>query len=87
MILKNGEDVKGYIGQSENVVTRIRSHFGKRGKLNKVTKVGNEILYKMPGSTKEQREVYEQYVILKKYRVDWKRIGDLMNKVNPAIVK
>ncbi|WP_148639243.1 GIY-YIG nuclease family protein [Aquimarina longa] len=84
LIVKNGEDLKGYIGQSENVITRIRRHFGKRGKLNKLTKVGNEILYKMAGSTKEQREIYEQYVIFKKYTEEWKDLGKLINKVNPV---
>ncbi len=86
LIVKNGEDIKGYIGQSENVVTRMRRHFGKSGKLNKFTKVGNEILYKMPGSTKKEREVYEQYIILKKYGVDWKnpQFKKLLNRVNPV---
>ncbi len=30
-VLKNSEDIKGYIGQSKNLVTRIRRHFGKKG--------------------------------------------------------
>ncbi len=40
----------------------------------------------MPGSTKKQREIYEQYVILKKYGENWKDpvLKKLINKVNPV---
>ena len=38
----------------------------------------------MPGSTKEQREIYEQYVIFKKYDRRWKELGQLINKRNPV---
>ena len=55
LVLKNSEDIKGYIGQSKNLVDRINKHFGTRGKLKEFVKIGDEILYKMPGSTKKQR--------------------------------
>ncbi len=84
LIIKNSEDIKGYIGQSKSIVDRINKHFGKRGKLKEFVKVGDEILYKMPKSIKKEREIYEQYVILKKYGEDWKKVGDLLNKVNPV---
>ena len=84
LVLKKGEDIKGYIGQSKNLVTRIRRHFGKKGKLKEFVKIGDEILYKMPGSTKKQREIYEQYVMLKKYKKRWKELGELLNKRNPV---
>jgi hypothetical protein len=38
----------------------------------------------MPGSTKLEREMYEQFVILKKYKENWKDLGYLINKVNPV---
>ncbi len=31
LIIKNSEDIKGYIGQSKNLVDRINKHFGKKG--------------------------------------------------------
>ncbi len=53
LVIKKGEDIKGYIGQSKNLVDRINKHFGTREKLKEFVKIGDEILYKMPGSTKK----------------------------------
>ena len=40
----------------------------------------------MKGSTKLEREIYEQYMILKKYGKEWKglKIKGLINRVNPV---
>jgi len=38
----------------------------------------------MPGSTKFEREIYEQFVIIEKYGKDWKNQEYLLNKVNPV---
>jgi RHS repeat-associated protein len=53
-----------YIGQSGNMGARIGNHFNPSGKLGKqgFGKV-SEKYYPMPGSTRLQREVYEQYLI------------------------
>jgi len=89
LIVKNGEDVKGYVGQSENVFNRIKDHFkAPRGKLSHTVKQGKEVIYKMPGSDKMEREIYEQFVILEKYQgqinPDKNSLAKLLNKVNPV---
>lgn len=52
------------------------SHFGADGKLAE-TELMDEVFHSMPGSTKLQREVYEQYLI------ENHDLGGLINKVNP----
>ncbi len=91
-MVKNGDDIKAYVGQSNDVLNRIKRHFSKSGKFNHGTFVGPETIYKMPGSTKKQREIYEQWVIYRKYRGDIatldkrrkKIFTKLLNKVNPT---
>jgi hypothetical protein len=65
-----------YMGQSGNLYKRISSHFKKGGKLSS-TILKSEIKFEMKGSTKLEREVYEQYLILK-YGLD-----KLLNIRNP----
>jgi len=88
LILKNGGDIQGYVGQSGNVFQRFIQHFNpKRGKLiHNVVEKGS-IIHKMPGSTKLEREMYEQFVILRKYKGEISKGGELnylLNKVNPV---
>ncbi|MBL4746586.1 MAG: DUF4280 domain-containing protein [Flavobacteriaceae bacterium] len=83
LVVKNTDKIKGYIGQSKDLTKRIEKHFGKRGKLKETIKQGQEIIYKMPGSTKVEREMYEQFAILKKYGENWKDAKKMINKVNP----
>jgi RHS repeat-associated protein len=64
-----------YIGQSKNMFTRVFSHF-KDGKLSSFTKIA-EKFYRMAGSTKKEREVYEQYRIIQE------GISNLRNVRNP----
>jgi RHS repeat-associated protein len=66
-----------YIGQSKHFLKRIAQHFGKGGKLSNET-LEKALLHEMPGSTKLEREVYEQYLIREAGGVDV-----LINKVNP----
>jgi hypothetical protein len=65
-----------YIGQSGNIATRIIQHFKYGGKLS-TTQLKNGTYYAMRGSTKLEREVYEQYLI-SKYGVN-----NLLNIKNP----
>ncbi len=65
-----------YIGQSVNIFRRIGQHFGLGGKLSGLTRTNSRFYY-MPGSTKLEREVYEQYLI------DKANINKLLNIVNP----
>jgi|GEM_PF-1428880 len=60
-----------YVGQSKDVITRVENHFADQGKLalQGAEKIG-ERLFSMPGSTKVEREAYEQYLILKNGTVD-----------------
>ena len=89
LIIKNADDVeKAYVGQSENIFKRMKQHFGKRGKLKKIQEVIHGVTHKMPRSIKLEREIYEQFIILEKYRKNaikgsslWKK---LLNKVNPV---
>ena len=93
LVVKNGDDIQGYVGQSKDVFTRISNHFKKtlknKGKLAHTTKETGEIIHKMPKSTKLEREMYEQFVILEKYGGDITKNGSkelhkLINKVNPV---
>ncbi|TRX30286.1 GIY-YIG nuclease family protein [Flavobacterium sp. ZT3R18] len=89
LVVKNADDIQGYVGQSKDVVTRIKNHFSKAGKLSETVKQSAEIIHKMKGSTKLEREMYEQFVILEKYGGDIttknsKEIHKLLNKVNPV---
>jgi RHS repeat-associated protein len=65
-----------YIGQSKNFLKRIIQHFGKGGKLSGDA-LEKALLHEMPGSTKLEREVYEQYLI------DNNGLDNLINVVNP----
>jgi hypothetical protein len=65
-----------YVGQSKNTLRRIISHFTKGGKL-KQGELQDAIIHSMPNSTKLQREVYEQYLIIK-YGID-----NILNVRNP----
>lgn len=87
LMVRNADDIQGYVGQSKDVVKRIENHFGKAGKLSDAGKKGGEIIYKMPGSTKFEREMYEQFLILEKYGGKLAKDGKieyLLNKVNPV---
>jgi hypothetical protein len=93
LVVKHGDDIQGYVGQSKDVFTRITNHFKKTlktsGKLAHTTKEGAEIIHKMPDSKKLEREIYEQFVILEKYGGDITTKGSselhkLINKVNPV---
>lgn len=88
LIVKNGDDVKGYVGQSGNIFQRFIQHFNpKRGKLLHNVVESGSVIHKMKGSTKFEREMYEQFIILKKYKGKISK-GDelnyLLNKVNPV---
>jgi|GEM_PF-1290312 len=65
-----------YIGQSQNMGSRIASHFRPSGKFGNQT-AGGLNYYEMPGSTKLEREVYEQY------RIKQAGIDNLQNIRNP----
>ena len=89
LMVRNADDIQGYVGQSKNITKRISSHFGKGGKLENTVKQAKEIIHEMPGSTKLEREIYEQFVILKKYdgniaNNSSKGLTKLLNKVNPV---
>jgi hypothetical protein len=87
LVVKNGDNIQGYVGQSKNVLERIANHFSKTGKLSHTVKEGAEIIHKMKGSTKLEREMYEQFVILNKYKGKISKGSEvqyLLNKVNPV---
>ncbi|MDX8552521.1 hypothetical protein MK851_02650 [Tenacibaculum sp. 1B UA] len=90
LIVKNGDDIQGYVGQSGNVFQRFTQHFNpKRGKLLHNVVESGSVIHKMKGSTKLEREIYEQYIILEKYGGDITKKGSselhkLLNKVNPV---
>lgn len=91
LIIKNADDLnQAYVGQSQDVFKRMKQHFGKSGKLGQKTEeVVGGIIHKMKGSTKPQREIYEQFIILEKYGGDISKRGSkgfhrLLNKINPA---
>ena len=74
--LKTTEGV--YIGQTSNYVTRIKYHKTPKSKIGKMGAVIEEVTkFEMPGSTKLEREVYEQYLIKKS------GIKNLINTRNP----
>ncbi len=89
LIIKNADDLEqAYVGQSKNIVKRLKQHFGKSGKLGQKTEeVIGGILHKMKGSTKLEREIYEQFIIREKYDgivKDKSIFKKLLNKVNPV---
>lgn len=88
LIIKNADDVeKAYVGQSKNIFKRIKQHFGKSGKLKSAQEVIGGVAHKMAGSTKLEREIYEQFIIREKYRgivKDKSVFSKLLNKVNPV---
>lgn len=89
LIVKDTDEIYGYVGQSKNVFKRISDHFKpKKGKLKQTILEKPPTIYKMPGSTKLEREIYEQFVILEKYGGDISKkgndLGYLLNKVNPV---
>jgi hypothetical protein len=70
----------GYVGQSLNMAARVANHFSESGKLTKIGAEKIEVkFFEMVGSTKTEREAFEQYVILNKFD----GIENLINKVNP----
>jgi RHS repeat-associated protein len=71
-----GTSLGKYIGQSKDIMKRVTSHFAKGGKLS-AGELENAIFHSMPGSTKLQREVYEQFLI-NKYG-----INNILNVRNP----
>jgi hypothetical protein len=66
-----------YIGQSQNVFIRMAQHFAKGGKLFGLKEIREAALHMMPGSSKLEREVYEQY------QIDKAGIDNLRNIRNP----
>jgi RHS repeat-associated protein len=67
-----------YVGQSKNFLARVAAHFSGRGKLTNFTKITEEF-HLMSGSSKYEREIYEQYLINKSGGID-----NLINVVNPV---
>jgi len=88
LVVKNADDVKGYVGQSGNVFQRFIQHFNpKRGKLLHNVVESGSVIHKMKGSTKLEREMYEQFLILRKYKGKISKgseLNYLLNKVNPV---
>ncbi len=88
LIVKHADDVdQAYVGQSKNVYKRMKHHFGKSGKLKSTQEVLHGVTHKMKGSTKTEREIYEQFIILEKYGgiiKDKSIFKKLLNKVNPV---
>ena len=65
-----------YIGQSQNMEARYGSHFGSSGKFSGQAP-GEVKFFEMPGSTRLEREAYEQY------RIDRADFDTLQNVRNP----
>jgi len=87
LVVRHADDIQGYVGQSKDVFKRITKHFSKTGKLSHTVQEGAEIIHKMKGSTKLERELYEQFLILEKYKgkiSKGEEIQYLLNKVNPV---
>lgn len=88
LMVRNGNDIKGYVGHSSDVPNRIANHFKKNGKLKNTISEVPEIIYKMPKSTKLERDINEQFVIYRKYGMeinpDKNPVAKLLNKVNPV---
>jgi hypothetical protein len=74
-----GTTLGKYVGQSKGIMGRVTSHFAKGGKLSK-GELNHAVYHSMPGSTKLQREVYEQFLIIK---YGGPKGGQILNKVNP----
>jgi hypothetical protein len=71
-----GTTLGKYVGQSKDIIKRVTAHFASGGKL-KFGELENAVFHAMPGSTKLQREVYEQFLI-NKYG-----LKNLINERNP----
>lgn len=93
LIVKNSDDLEqAYVGQSKVIYKRMQRHFGKRGKLKSTQEVIHGATHKMAGSTKEQREIYEQFIMIEKYEMDLNKVNKnakgiwskLINKINPV---
>ncbi|PKV52807.1 hypothetical protein ATE84_4934 [Aquimarina sp. MAR_2010_214] len=88
LIIKNADDLEqAYVGQSKNIFKRMQRHFGKSGKLKSAQEVIQGVTHKMAGSTKAEREIYEQFIIAEKYGgviKDKSIFKKLLNKVNPV---
>ncbi|KAA1245830.1 GIY-YIG nuclease family protein [Aquimarina sp. RZ0] len=86
-VIKNADGLQNYVGQSKDIFKRTQQHFGKRGKLNFDQLIESPVIYKMAGSTKKQREIYEQFIINEKYGGVVKNSNvfkKLLNKINPV---
>ena len=59
-----GTTLGKYVGQAKDIMRRVTSHFAKGGKLS-AGELSNSVFHSMPGSTKLQREVYEQFLVNK----------------------
>jgi hypothetical protein len=68
---------KMYIGQSKQIPKRVLQHFYQTDKLKNL-RVEEIRFHNMEGSTKLEREIYEQYVI-----DNFRKRGNLLNKNNP----
>ena len=90
MIVKNADDLEqAYVGQSKKITKRLKEHSGNKGFLKEAKEILHGTIHKMPGSTKKEREIYEQFIILEKYGGDITKKGSgkfyqLLNKVNPV---
>ncbi len=92
LVIKNADDLQAYVGQAQDVVKRFKQHQRKNGVINMAQDIPYGQIHKMAGSTKVEREIYEQFIILEKYGGDIatlaKRNEDvftqLLNKVNPV---
>ena len=88
LIVKNADDLEqAYVGQSKKITKRLKEHSGNKGFLKEAKEILHGTIHKMPGSTKLEREIYEQFIILEKYGgvvKDKSIISKLLNKVNPV---
>lgn len=84
-------DIQYYIGQSNNVFRRLKQHFNpKKVRFYENIVESKSVIYSMPGTTRPQREIYEQFVILEKFGIIKgggnglsNKLRGLLNKVNP----
>ena len=88
LIIKTQDDLaQAYVGQSKKVTKRLKEHSGNKGFLKEAKEILHGTIHKMPGSTKKEREIYEQFIIFKKYGADLNKSSkfhQLLNKVNPV---
>ncbi len=90
LIIKNTDNLdQAYVGQSNDIYKRLSQHFGKgkAAKLKDFKSVVHGVTHKMAGSTKLEREIYEQFILIEKYGgiIKEKSIfKKLLNKVNPV---